>query len=241
MIFKFLQKPIHINAFVPENFSFANEWHPIVPSSKFIPPWWKNTPKSHFNFDEFKAIRTVKGCSGIIETFKNGYILPLWSDLAFSHSNEKDWKYQFADQMSTITPHINNQFQNFYTDHSFFKMDVPWLIETSENIKILTLDPFYLTNEPKPYVVPYGFLNTTMVLPLNFFLFVKKNQQYNHLLLKAGTPLLQIIPITEKPIKFTTEVLSERECKLKFNKTRLYTFAHSGLNSIKILNDRKKK
>jgi len=240
MIFKFLQKPIHINAFVSEKFSYVNEFHPIVPSSKFIPPWWKNTKKSHFDFDKFAEIKTVKGCSGIIETFKNGYILPLWTDLAFLHSNEENWKYRFADNKSSITYHGNGQFHNFYTDYSFFKIDAPWWIKTSEDIKILSLDPFYLTNEPKPYMVPYGFLNTTIILPINFFFFLKKNQQYNQLLIESGTPLLQIIPITEKPIKFTTEVLSEREFEFYRNK-HMFSFGPAGLNTIKFLNDRKKK
>lgn len=238
MIFKFLQKPITITAVVSESFAFAQKYYPIVPSSKFIPEWWKNTPKSNFDLESFNLSRTVRGCPGIIGSFKNGYIQPMWSDVAFSHENENNWRFSFADNMSRIDMHSNTQFTNFYENYSFMKMSSPWFLRAPKNLKIFMVDPFYLTNEPKPYIIPYGFLEGSSI-SLNYFFFMKKNQGVEKILIKAGTPTVQIIPLTDKTIKFTTEIISNREYELMKRTHIVPKFSNSGIERRKLLSRKK--
>lgn len=235
MFFKFLQKPITIKAVVPESFGYAQKYYPMVPSSKFIPSWWKQTPKSQFNFDTFSEENTVRSCSGIMETFKNGYIQPLWCDLALSVNSDNTYKYQYSDKKSKITLHNNKQFHNFYEDYFYLKLHSPWAFLTSEPVKFIIIDPFYLTNEPKPYIIPYGFLNDrTATTGLNVFLFLNKKEPKN-ILIKAGTPLLQMVPITDRPIKFVTEVISNREYAFLVDTRTVWNFSNSHLETVKIL------
>jgi len=240
MFFNFIKRTIDITACVSEDFAFAEKFYPIVPSSKFIPDWWKNTPKSKFNFEEFRNVRTVRSCPGIMGTFKNGYIQPLWSDLAFKHEDENYWRYQFADNLSEIDIHSSEQFVNFYKNYNFYKVNSPWLIRSSENIKFLMVDPFYLFDKPKPYIIPYGFLDGK-VISSNFFFFVEKNLGVKEFLLKSGIPTIQIIPITEKTINFKTEVVSNREFKLLSNTYKVRKFSNVGIETRKILSNLKKK
>lgn len=237
MIFKFLQRPITIDFFISEKYYFAFKNFPIVHSSKFIPNWWKNTPKSSFNWDKFQPDLTTKSCVGIIETFKNGYILPLWSDLAIKIENpdENSWKlqYSFSDNISNLHLHSSEQLPNFYTNYCFLKITCPWLIKFNDNIKIILMDPFYLTSEPKPYITPYGILkNLNGFSQINpFMIFPTTNTE---LIIKSGTPLLHLIPITEKPLVIKTHMISDIEYnKINSLTTTRSSWFRTGINLMK--------
>lgn len=240
MIFKFLEKPITLTAVVPERFAYAHQYYPIVPSSKFIPSWWKKTPKSSFNLETFENRNTARSCLSIIETFKTGFIQPMWCDLAISIDSESNYKCQFSDPSSVIHVHSNEQFIDFYEDYFFFKLDSPWKILSSTKTKIIVIDPFYLTNSPKPFINPYGFLEIEMCKPLNSFLFLNKKQPQN-ILIKAGTPMQQIVALTDKPVKLVTEVISNDKYKLLGNIAKVHNFTNSGLETLRILKNRQGK
>lgn len=209
MIFKFLEKPIVIKSILPESYAFVKEMFPITPSHKFIPTHWRKTPKSSFNWEKMRPDTTVKSCSGIINTFTNGFIMPLWSDLAIKIENN-DYHTFFSDRISKIGVHSNDQFPNFYDDHLFFKVTSPWYFVGNKEFKMALLDPFYTQNKLKPYVMPYGITSSlNKKITTNFFMFVKKEQ--TNFLIKSGTPIVQILFLTEKNVKIEPEVVTQHE------------------------------
>lgn len=223
MIFKFLQKPLVIKAFLPESHASILEMHPILPSSKFIPSQWKNTPKSHFDWEKMLEMTTVRSCSGILGTFTNGYMLPLWSDLAIK-TTENEWQFQFSDKRSQIRHHSNNQFYNFYEDYFFLKVDSPWILSSDKDFTATFIDPFYTQNKPKPFVTPYGVMSSiNKIIVPNIFLFFKK--ETNNVLIKSGTPMIHFLFLTEKKVKIETEIITNQEYENK------HTNLNSGLSS----------
>ena len=52
-----------------------------------IPSWWKNLP-SYNNQNNFYGHNSMKGCPGFIDNFKNGFYIPLWSDLKIGIDNK---------------------------------------------------------------------------------------------------------------------------------------------------------
>lgn len=209
MIFKFLQKPITIDFLISEDLAHINEYWPIVPASKYIPSWWQKTPSSSFDFEKMKPTLTTKSCMGIIGSLTNGYILPLWSDLAIS-SSENSCTAQFSDLRSILMFHKNEESPGFYNDYHVLKIQSPWFLKSNENIKVAILDPFYLHSTPKPYIVPYGIselLNKSF--PINPFLFFPKIE--NKIIIENNVPLIQILPITDRPTVMKTIVLSRNE------------------------------
>lgn len=208
-MFIFKKKPVDLIAFVEETYSAVNEFSPIVPASKVIPEWWKNTPAGEFSWDEMQSINTTKSCVGIINSLRAGFILPLWSELAIDVSDEF-WKYKFSDNMSMATVHPNWQAPSFYNDHYFFKLHAPWLFRCSDDIKIAFNTPFYHTTEEGNYVTPPGVLSPVRgVYPVNIFIFVKKTA--NRFIIKPNTPMYHITPYTEREVVFKTEVLTNSE------------------------------
>ena len=224
MIFKFLNKPITIDFFVPEDLAHVNENWPIVPASKYIPSWWKKTPSSNFDFEKMKPNFTTKSCMGIIGSLTNGYILPLWSDLAVSSSKD-NCVVQFSDSNTISNFHDNRESPGFYNDYHIFKMQSPWILKSSKDIKIAILDPFYLYDTPKPYIVPYGISELiNKNFPLNIFMFFPKME--NKIMIKNNVPLAQILPITDKPTIMKTNVISRGEYEKYFSLSSrtLYSF-----------------
>lgn len=233
MLFKFLEKPIEITTYVPTNYSFANIYSPIKPSSHFIPNWWKNVPKSNEKF------LTTRSCVGILKTFQTGYVLPMWCDLSLTINEDLSWRYQFSDSLSSLIHHSNKQMSGFSDNYFIFKIDSPWIIETTHEINFFVCEPFYFSKFEKPYSIASGIVTTfTKQCTTNFFLFIEKKP--NDIFINLNTPMLHIIPITEKKIKFKTEVISNEEYIYKSNTHSAGISFHSkGLNMLKILRKQK--
>ena len=209
MLFLFKEKPIEITAFVPDIFASVNEHSPIRPSKEFFPKWWRDVASSHFDWDVFEKRTTIKSCPGVISTLSSGFIVPMWSDLAIEYSKDH-WKYSYSDQKSLLTHHANGQMPGFYEDHWIFKLQCPWNIRSSVNL--LYTQPFYLHNTPFPLIQPYGIsVPISELNACNVFLFAKKDDDLNRVMIKHGTPLVHILPLTDRPVKFKTEVVSQDE------------------------------
>ena len=238
MLFKFLEKPIEITAFIMSDYAWVNTYTPIAPASKYIPGWWKDLPISSNRWGinmEHQVFNTVKSCIGIIGTFQTGYILPLWCDLAVKINSDGSWATQFADLKSVLTPHSNIQIAKFYDDFLYFKLESPWRLRASKEIKFIFCDPFYI-NQKKPYIIPYGIPTT---IDKNIFLnpFIMMEKKSTDIIIEHGTPLLHLIPLTEKPIIFKTEVISAEEY-LKIGNPKI-SFNSGPLKMMKILRGRK--
>ena len=240
MLFKFLEKPIYVTAYLSSDFSFVNTYSPIKASSHFIPTWWKNTPKSEiqgWKNNEFIGSTTTKSCLGIIGTFQNGYVMPLWSDVSIKLEPNR-FSYKFSDEMTKLQFHSNQQAPGFHDDYLICKVNSPWLIESSENINFLFCDPIFATGQ-KNYSAIYGIIPAfNGYLNSNIFLLFKKEP--SEIFIKHNTPLLHIIPITEKRIIFKTEVINFEEYTKKASIiTRKFSFLSKGLNMLKILRNQK--
>jgi hypothetical protein len=205
MLFFFKEKPIEITAIISSQYLFAKEYSPIVQAKELIPEWWKNTMPSKFDWEQRKSVNTSKSCPAIINCLTKGLILPLWSDLAIQW-NDTGWAYDFSDEMSQMHNHPEYQTPGYYSNFWHFKIDSPWIFKTDVNL--MYIQPTYLRNTPYPYFSPYGILpSMNGVSSSNVFCFVEKNKNDNKLLIKHKTPLLHIIPMSDKKIKLNIEVL----------------------------------
>jgi hypothetical protein len=208
MMFFFKEKPVEIIAFCNPTFSAIAEYSPIKPSNKFYPQWWKDLNSSTFNWDTFQVNNTTKSCPGISNIFQSGFIMPLWSDLALEYGNG-EWKYSFSDKFSSLIVHDNQHMRGFYEEHSIFKLTSPWIIQSSVNL--LQTEPFYHHSYSGdwPFITPYGItppVSSKNMHMTNIFLLAKKEQEVKRIMIKNNTPLLHIIPLTDKKINFKIEV-----------------------------------
>ncbi len=207
MLFFFKEKPIEIIAYISEKFSYVNQYSPIAPAKNNYPSWWKSIPSGKFNWEKFKAETTVKACPAVINSVSKGFIMPLWCDIAIEHT-ESEYRVDVADKRLEMGVHSADQSPGFYSDFFHFKIASPWFIKSS--VDLIYLPPTYQTAEPTPYITMPG-----IIPPLggyagtHVFIFSKKSPS-TKIYLKQNTPLLHIIPLTEKKIKFRTEVVEDK-------------------------------
>jgi hypothetical protein len=217
MLFFFKEKPVEIVAYTSDDFITINERTPVKLAREYFPDWWKNTPSSSFNWEHLKVKTTSKSCPGIGHTLQKGLILPMWSDLAIK-TQDIQFQWQFADNKSIMGIHSNDEVPEFYNDYFIFKLHSPWLFKST--VPLLYTSPFYLFTSPPPYIIPTGIVTPVNNLcGSNIFILTKKTQEESRYMIKQSTPMLHIIPLTEKNIKLRTEVISVTE----MNKLRNYT------------------
>ena len=210
-MFFFKRKPIVITSFISEDHSAIFEYSPIVPAQKVIPEWWRSMAPGVFDWAEMEGVTNAKSCIGIINTIRSGLILPLWCEVAIK-TDESGMKYAYADRKSYASIHPNNQAPGFYDDYYVFKLHSPWMIKCSEdNINLHFGQPFYHSTSPLPYYTPPGIVSPTRkAYSTNIFIFLPKKIK-NEYILEINTPLLQIIPMTDRKVEYKTEVLSASE------------------------------
>jgi len=216
-MFAFLRKKKIINVDAFTNNPAVFEHHSIKSSLKFIPAPLKDMT-SVYNKSLSNGISvpqsTIKSCPGIVDIFSIGYTIPLWSDCILETS-ENEWKYAFADGHSTIVSHDYMQLPNKWQNLFHLKFISPWLIQEKTGIKWLWIKNSWNdldnTGLPiQPGIVEYKHQHSTHInILLNRF--VKKYE------LTAGTPLIQLLPVTELNVNVQCHCIDNKE----FEKIRL--------------------
>lgn len=212
---------------------------PVVPAEQASPSWIKGLkiPDGH---------TTIQSCPGIQDYLGTGYVVKLWQDLEFVFDPARGFGTLPFNQLTTfdnrqgveIQTHPVEQFQGL----TFFerqlplavKLRCPWYVETPPGVDMLMLP---LTYDNQPFKVAPGILKTSMYhmilaqLIFNYF--------EGPLLLKKGTPLFQLIPLTDKKLELTFEEPSAKIYN-KIDKTAnfLYSKQHPSAQYSKLTDDK---
>lgn len=209
-------RPINIDAFTYIE-SIYNYYSPKL-SREYIPTWWKNLPT---DFDEPASPSinhpTMKRCIGFIESFRHGFLVPLWSDLALDLFNEMGnvvYRYKFADNQSRIETHNNLQYNGFFNVNSMqhFKIVVPWRIREKSGIKFMISQPMWnMGNLNRDITVLGGISDFKYQDSCHFQLLVNYPDigKHNSILIPSDTPLMQITPINDRPVKIHTHLIDQ--------------------------------
>lgn len=219
MLFKFKKKKIVIDAFTHDTVTFKA--FKAKKSIEFIPDWFKNLRKvSLMEFaKDRKAFPTMKSCPGLTGLFTKGFIIPMWSDVfikmtAYDRASKSgEFSYQFSDNESRITFHYPHQFEGFLTPYGqqHIKFETPWVFQTASKVDFLiTGCPW---NYPKG--MPFNVLPGTVDLVLNDVCQINAYMTYEdnprEVLIPCGSPLAQVIPLSEDDIELQTHLVSMEE------------------------------
>lgn len=175
--------------------------------------------------------KSSQNCPGIQKIINTGYILTAPADFIIKTNGDGvsvywDESYQFnkCGQMAEyayINTHNSIQTEPLLNDKdnilkTVIKVETPWRVEVSNNI-ILLIMPVAYNNEDR-FEAATGFLDPSYMHVLNVQLYWKKLN--DEILIKAGTPLCQILPIDKKILQdstytFTVEEATSTDYKLE--------------------------
>jgi hypothetical protein len=210
---------------------WAYEVFPIKKSNEFYPEWLKNTPKEYVS--KIAPIPTIRSCQALIENFKIGLIIPMWSDFKFK-ADETGYEYEFADKKSTLSSHDSKQWDKFADPKIFnhIKLHSPYLLKTKENISWNFTYPFWNNGIQLNYFFTPGIDNYKYQHSTNLSMFIHSKSDF---FIKAGDPIVHLIPLTEKNIEIRNHLIEEKEY-IKMHDYLYPSFIHKYINSVRSKN-----
>jgi hypothetical protein len=219
---------------------------PIVPSSKVLPEWYKNTPSPLTHNSPVGELVTrkqgLKACMPFLDAMIQGYIIPLWCDLYVSvtYNNEGEgppipivqftWPRNFWSGLDETLPtevvshHPKEQTEGVpIMEESLggapaFKLLSPWIIETPKNYSSLFVP--ILNNQPKNMSFFSAIVATDTYHDRINFPFVWTGEEEWEGIIPSGTPFIQVIPFKRDDFQHEIVDLS------KDDKDKMYTTKH---------------
>jgi hypothetical protein len=195
-------------------------------ASKFLPDWWKKLPKDSGN--SFYPMPTMKTCVGVINLYKSGIIVPMWSELAIKvgRSGTEYIEWQYADLCSIAETHSAYQYNNYYPikKYAHLKLNSPWLINYSKNINTFWSQPTFNMESLDDYTVLPGVVNSNTCSSVNINLFFTRSQQEDKtVFINFNQPMIHIVPLTESEIELKHHLVSGKEIQKRlFRRTHFF-------------------
>jgi hypothetical protein len=233
--FIFKRKSIVIDAFT--NVTGVYEYFPIQPANKFMPNWWKSIPQS-LDLPNKVGISvktpTLKTCSGFIDLYQQGFIMPLWADLIFETKASGEYAFQFSNPESNMNSHMSLQFGNALNNIIHLKIISPWYLNEKTGIKFLLFQPMWNhIKEHREFIIPPGVVDFKNQVVSNINMFVPAiNSRYE---VKNNTPLMHIIPLTDKKVTIKHHLVDDKEFNRIHDRVEYHsTFVGKMLNNKKL-------
>ncbi len=205
-----------------------------VQHAKDCLPSWIGLAKQEYLTN--KQIPNVYKCPGIVDILTTGFIIKAWHDIDVQVQNEHLIGYAPSADLEDMLgcPPVQVQGGHEIAKHmpkrpwshgDILKINTPWHIIAPKGVKLLML--------PISYTDQFAFESTTGILDPSISNEINIQGYINQLgVIKAGTPLVQIIPMTEK--KYNLIVRSMDEHDKAWVKKKKY------LNAFSFLFNRKK-
>jgi hypothetical protein len=234
----FRSKKLIIKAYTFKSATY--EYFTVAKSHHFYPEWWKKLPTFHEELRGALNVKapTMKTCAGIIEIYKKGIILPLWSDLQFRVAENNQWAAAFSDH-NTNQPTSHPRYQIGENNAEFnncihIKIDAPWLfIDVNKTgIPFLQQGCFWnnISTQRLLHICP-GVLNYKFQHSVNINAFLSSNTP-EEFVIPANTPIMQMIPLSEKELELQVELISYEDFN-KINDKHAATCFHNKYERLK--------
>lgn len=236
---------IVIDAFTSS--STAYEWFPIDRTQKYIPEWWKKIPSSYKleNPSTLKDIAlTIKKCPGVIDLFTCGFILPLWTDLVMVLTPDQNmFNYEFASKSPNWFIDLNEhrQYLNAFSNKFLqAKITSPWIIKEKSGVKFTLIEPTWTMSNPNEFTVVPGMLDFKYQNNINVNVFLEMSSRGCRVDMRAGQPLAQFIPLSDKEIEVRNHLVSDQEYQQINEAAQPFSFMKSFVTKKKLIDGRKK-
>ena len=210
------------------------EYSKLVRGTNAIPSWFKNLKRSGEEWSKPNSMEllpelTMKSCPGIIDVFKNSWVLPLWSDLRIlvGAVGTDHYNIAFADNRSVVEVHDDYQYVGLTdkTKHQHVKLANPWLFISESPLKWAWLPPSWHTLDYETVEFLSAITEFKSQHSAHVNLFIRRLQNEKSLTLPFGLPLVYLVPLTELPVRVKHHLVSTDElraleaksvCRLKF-------------------------
>lgn len=193
----------------------AIQYFPIRKASTMMPDWWKKLPR-YSELPEY--YNNMKKCRGLLDLYTNGFVIPLWTDIAVeiietktsiqydihdplpkSH-NLPEIRVHSADSQTKFEQHDIEQSAGMYDPTQWIPVKIisPWIIES--DLKFAWMEPTYGLGQALDYVrILPGVIDFSLQPWTNINMLIKR--QPGIFMLPANLPLVHLVPLTESQVE----------------------------------------
>lgn len=221
-------------------FDHAAKIFPIEKTRSFIPDWWKNLSATFYDPKSSLNISTIKACPGFVDLYKKGITIPLWRDSVIKYDSERivDVVIPTDEPVENLfVLHSVEQWQGLLPGHLHFKIVSPWMLETDEPVQFLMMDMTWNRKDSQEYLIPPGIVEFKYQHATHINVFLPPTKGFRELKLEAGTPMVQLIPLTDREIEL--EIMPADSNKFKNLLPYAWTFNNVYAKTKNILEKRK--
>jgi hypothetical protein len=167
------------------------------PARKLMPEWYKELPQK-INKQEKINNGTIKRCAPVLDAMSVGWIIPLAADVEFITNNDSSGvSYKWTFDRPMVENHGKDQVSTDKAPHPM--MPKPpmkflnwWAIKVPKDYSVLFVPP--LNRGDPRFTCMSGFVDCDGYFEFINFPFFFNTPNYTGIV-KAGTPLVQAIPI----------------------------------------------
>lgn len=215
-MFWFKTKKIVVDCFTYRQSVF--DLYKIRKSVHFYPEVIKKMEPDAYVEDKATNIKvkipTVKRCTGINSLYKHGAIIPMWMDYVCSPKTAMENTSQLgvsdAWNMNLLSQHPRAQYEGLFDNWIQVKFNGVWNIQEKTGVQFLWQQAMWnMSNDVDKIILPPAITYYDWQCQTNLNAFVKKDAESFTIL--AGTPMIQIIPITENTVEYKCHLVSEQE------------------------------
>lgn len=220
MIFLFKKSKLILDCFTYD--PMVAKTASIQSALKFYPDWIRKIPSERFEEKHLPGTNathkiptgTIKGCPGVIDYFKTGVMAPLWTDVSIAINPNGTYTYSSADSPFSLESHWPGQWDGF-NGYQHIKMVFPWHIEESTGTKFLLQKPLWTSND-NPFLISKfasagGVIDFKSQHCLHMHVLAEIPLVRQEFILNLGTPLIHLIPLSDKEIEVRTHIVDDNE------------------------------
>lgn len=209
----FFNKTIDVHLYTKHK--FIHEFAKPKTGLSTAPKWFQKLRTKKVNFIPES---NLKACPAFPDYYKRVIQLPLWSDLALQVGPKGDasYQWQFSDGLSVIRTHPSTLLGNYRldTEVQHFLIEGPWVVECNNPVSFMVCQPSWQNFEFPTLSTCQGVINLHKQFTLSSQIYITRTDETQNIFMEHGTPLLDLVPLTEKKIKVHTHFDVKKHAEL---------------------------
>jgi len=191
------EDPAEVIQFICEDPALDFFKHP-EPSSKYIPDWYKDMK----TFVDGKSVfadgnngGTIKRCMPVFDAMTAGYVILFPCDVHVTRNPDGSANFEYPLAYNMVNEHSIKQADTLKVpedhNHRFLKWTNPWIVKVPDGWSVLFTQPMH--RDELPFTILPGIVDADhFKLSVQFPFLLKKDFEG---IIRAGTPMVQLIPI----------------------------------------------
>ena len=184
-------------------------------AANFFPEWWMELKTEIPNSPVLFPQPTMRRCMGLVDHYKQGFIVPMWSDFRIE-VGEIGTQYhsaQMSDQRTVVAQHPPAQRGSFAPPEKYchIKFETPWLAKSKEVVYFKWEQPTWNMSQLNTYTVLPATSEFKYQYSMNAHMMFMRTNQKELRVLNFGTPLLHLTPLTERKLELRHHLVTIEE------------------------------